>query len=206
MSAVFDWVKDIVFYLILLTVVTHLIPGKKYEKYVRLFTGMVLIMVVVRPVVQVFSLDEIFDKNFLDSFKREEQTFENEMGEANFLDVQEEQMTTEYERQMNMYADVEARRLGMRVVSFHSEIEQEDDILVPKSIDMTVQAGEANSYEVDTDNQQNDIETVTIPEIILHDSSVQARSQNVSEQARELQQILAEYYGISMEKVSVSVL
>lgn len=38
-----------VFYLILMTVVINLLPDRKYEKYLRLFAGMVLVLLVFEP-------------------------------------------------------------------------------------------------------------------------------------------------------------
>ena len=62
MNGIFEWVKSIVFYLILITVVTNLLPNKKYEKYVKLFTGMLLVIIVIKPITQIFSWNEIFDE------------------------------------------------------------------------------------------------------------------------------------------------
>lgn len=45
------------FYLILMTMVLNLLPDKKYEKYLRLFTGMVFIMLVFRPFLDVGGLE-----------------------------------------------------------------------------------------------------------------------------------------------------
>lgn len=46
------------FYLILMTMVLNLLPDKKYEKYLRLFTGMIFIMLVFRPFLDVGGLEE----------------------------------------------------------------------------------------------------------------------------------------------------
>lgn len=46
------------FYLILMTMVLNLLPDKKYEKYLRLFTGMIFIMMVFRPFLDVGGLEE----------------------------------------------------------------------------------------------------------------------------------------------------
>ena len=39
MKAIENWVKDIVFYMIFVTMVMNLLPDPKYEKYLRLFAG-----------------------------------------------------------------------------------------------------------------------------------------------------------------------
>ena len=49
MEALDTWVRNIVFYLIFMTFVTNLLPGKAYDRYFRLFTGMVLIPFSAQP-------------------------------------------------------------------------------------------------------------------------------------------------------------
>lgn len=49
MSALYSWVGNLVFYLIFITVVVNLLPNKKYEKYLKLFSGMVFILLVIKP-------------------------------------------------------------------------------------------------------------------------------------------------------------
>lgn len=39
MEAVYEWIRSLVFYLILMTTVLNFLPDRKYEKYLRLFTG-----------------------------------------------------------------------------------------------------------------------------------------------------------------------
>ena len=50
MKAVENWVRDIVFYMIFVTMVMNLLPDPKYEKYLRLFAGAVMILLAFGPV------------------------------------------------------------------------------------------------------------------------------------------------------------
>ena len=58
METIILWVKNLVFYLVFLTLVFHLLPSGKYEKYVQLYAGMVFILVAVRPFTTSLRLDE----------------------------------------------------------------------------------------------------------------------------------------------------
>ena len=49
MESVYSWVKNIIYYMIFLSVVSNLLADSKYEKYIRFFAGMVLILLVVSP-------------------------------------------------------------------------------------------------------------------------------------------------------------
>lgn len=49
MSGIYEWIRSLVFYLILMTMILNLLPDKKYEKYLRLYTGVVFLMLVFGP-------------------------------------------------------------------------------------------------------------------------------------------------------------
>ena len=45
-----DWIKTLVGYLLIVSVVTQMMPNRKYEQYVKLFTGFLLIILILQPV------------------------------------------------------------------------------------------------------------------------------------------------------------
>lgn len=49
LEGIYTWVRSLAGYFLFVTVLEQLLPGKKYGKYVRLFSGMVLILLVVQP-------------------------------------------------------------------------------------------------------------------------------------------------------------
>lgn len=64
MEAVYGWVKNIIYYMIFLSVVNNLLADSKYEKYIRFFAGMVLILLVVSPLTGKLRLDEQISSMF----------------------------------------------------------------------------------------------------------------------------------------------
>lgn len=50
MSGLLNWVGNILFFLVFVTVIENLLPGKEYRRYVRLSAGMVVILLVLSPV------------------------------------------------------------------------------------------------------------------------------------------------------------
>lgn len=53
---VYEWLRNISYYLILVTAVTYVLPSNSYRKYIRFFTGLVLIMMLLTPVFQLFGV------------------------------------------------------------------------------------------------------------------------------------------------------
>ena len=57
MEIIFDWIRSLVFYLILMTMVVNLLPDKKYEKYLRLFVGVIFLMLVFSPFINLSGVE-----------------------------------------------------------------------------------------------------------------------------------------------------
>ncbi len=57
MEGILEWVKQIACYMVLVTVLADLLPKKNYEKYFRLFAGLVLILLAIQPVTGSLKLD-----------------------------------------------------------------------------------------------------------------------------------------------------
>lgn len=53
----YEWTQNLAFYMVLITVVLHALPDSGYKKYIRFFTGMVLILMIVAPVFRIFGMD-----------------------------------------------------------------------------------------------------------------------------------------------------
>lgn len=47
---VYQWIRGIAYYLVLVTVVLELAAGQSYRKYIRLFTGIILVLLIMAPV------------------------------------------------------------------------------------------------------------------------------------------------------------
>lgn len=74
MKALFyEWIRDIAFYTILMTVVLHLLPEGSQRKYVRFFMGVVLMLVVLSPLLSATGLSGSLDMAFA------EQTYDAEL-------------------------------------------------------------------------------------------------------------------------------
>lgn len=77
MDGLYGWIQNIVYYLIFVTVIVNLLPAGKYEKYLRLFAGCILILLVLQPVTGGLRLEDKIAGIFRTL------SFENELGELN---------------------------------------------------------------------------------------------------------------------------
>ena len=74
------WLKSLVGYMLIVSVVMQMLPDKKYEQYVKLFTGFLLIIFVLQPVLKIGSADSyLADK--ITRFVQEQELLEENIGE-----------------------------------------------------------------------------------------------------------------------------
>lgn len=107
MEGFYGWIRNIVFYMVFITVITNLLPSEKYEKYLRLFSGCILILLVLQPLTGTFRLDEQITA-FFHSF-----SFENDMGElSKGIDQMEERRMNALIGQYEQTAAGDIKRLA----------------------------------------------------------------------------------------------
>ena len=96
-----DWARNILFFMVFLSVISHLLADRSYEKYIRFFAGMVLILITISPL-----------KGGLDFQEQAGILFEE------FSDFWEKQQAGE------VLADVDKNRLGMFFSEYKKETEK----------------------------------------------------------------------------------
>lgn len=95
-EAVYTWIRSLAGYFLFVTVLEQLLPGKKYGKYVRLFSGMVLILLVVQPLTDRTQMEAQIARDY------EALLFQYEAG-----DLKEEILGVEHERLEQMIRQYE---------------------------------------------------------------------------------------------------
>ena len=75
----YDWIKNISFYLVLVTALLNVLPDSGYKRYIRFFTGILLMLMVMAPILNILGSDGQID-NFYKS--REYETKMKEIEES----------------------------------------------------------------------------------------------------------------------------
>lgn len=60
LEEIYGWIQDISVYLIVMAAVMHAIPGKDYGKYIRFFSGLVLILLLSTPLLKLAGMEDTF--------------------------------------------------------------------------------------------------------------------------------------------------
>jgi len=99
MDLIFEWIRNIVIYVVLNTIIMNLLGNSSYKKYVSIVSGMILVLIVITPVIKLLQLEPNF--NFF--FKSNDFAIEASEFEMELRQMEEEQVSMifkEYEQKI----------------------------------------------------------------------------------------------------------
>lgn len=74
-----EWIKNLMGFMLIVSVSMQLLPNQKYEQYVRLFIGFLLIILVLQPVLKIRSADTFLEHK-IQQFVQEQTALEEKIG------------------------------------------------------------------------------------------------------------------------------
>ena len=145
MTTVFSWVRGIVFYLIFISLLYQILPGEKYKKYVHVCAGMIFVLVVMAPLLQIFHIsDKLSYYTNLENFRVEARSLDTG-GQNIFLDNasmhQDDSQSSEASRAYN-------EKISNVLMQYKNNIEKEvfamfeETLLYPLTVSMTIDENE----------------------------------------------------------------
>lgn len=66
---IYDWMENIAFYLVILVAVMQMIPQNSYQKYIRFFAGMILILMLTGPILRIFGMTDLQSKAYQNTLR-----------------------------------------------------------------------------------------------------------------------------------------
>ncbi len=83
---VYLWVQNLAFYMVMVTAVMHVIPNPEYKRYIRFFTGMVLVVMLTAPLLKFLGIGDSW-QNLYHSREYQEQVKKMEEAIRSFEEV-----------------------------------------------------------------------------------------------------------------------
>lgn len=117
----YQWIKNLAVFYILLFSVLNLVPNGKYEKYVRFFMGLLLIFMMSTPVFSLLGKGENMAESFRANFTRENRLREQE----EFANLQELYLEKGYEAEIRKKILVSLQKRGIEPADAEVHIEGE---------------------------------------------------------------------------------
>lgn len=113
-----EYIMQVISFLVFSSVLNNVVCDNSYKKYIRLFTGVLLIIIVISPVVKIGALDESFINDYIDKSAYTDEI--NEMSEKI------EDMSDNYEK--DSIESIIKIRLGQEDIEVRKvEVKYKDD-------------------------------------------------------------------------------
>lgn len=127
MTFLYDWVKSLAIFMILISIVRNLMPRSHYEKYLRLFTGMLAVLLVLKPFTGFLGIEENIDDLFsLDIYSQEMTAMKEDFVQAGsgFEDL----LVSSYEEQMRKQIQLLLKEEGIEAaqIEFYVCMDESD--------------------------------------------------------------------------------
>lgn len=138
-DAIYEWMKNLAVFYIFLTAIMNLLPDKRYGEYIKFFMGLLLILLVLAPLLQILNLKDsvgtLFQQKML-----EEEYLESQWGDLTVREdaaSQQEYLMEGYtaETQRNIESYLEQK--GYEIISVAVQLYQGDELKV-ESMEITI--------------------------------------------------------------------
>ncbi|MFP4698407.1 MAG: stage III sporulation protein AF [Eubacteriales bacterium] len=196
---IYSWIKNILIYIILVTIILNLLPQGQYRKYIKVFTGLVLIIIIIQPLAKLNNLDRELSTKLLD-----------------------ENLNIEQEGLKRQYDDFTEEQEKMIIESYMSELKNqiifllEQDGIYIKDVGIEVNKNResdkygtiekifiSTSLEEDKKTASN---TIQIDRIIISneiDTSIKTSEEIVFE--KKIKNILIDFYKLHPSNIHISI-
>ncbi|WP_099466913.1 stage III sporulation protein AF [Konateibacter massiliensis] len=188
-AGIYQWIKNIAFYMILITAVMNVIPNNNYKKYINLFTGIVMIILVISPISSLLGADIRLDTNFIKNIYNQElgninlDTYEiSETGATNLL----EEYKVEIGRQVEEIVEKEGYHMVEANITMDEDRESETYGNLEK-IGVVLTSGEEEGQRIVVSKIQIGENQVESPEEI------------------SVKNVLEDFYNVGLSNINVNI-
>lgn len=176
--------------------VTHLVPNRKFEKYVRLFTGMILILVVIKPVMGLLTSENGLEGKLAALLEGTEGFLvEESYGGMDWKSYESESMEKLCIKQVETFVTSLAEQYGLQVQSVSVKAQNKDQVYQPSLIEIRLTGPEE-------EKEPDEIRIADIVAGVRENSGEEDGSEQPSVET-QLKRALAKYYEIEEEQVQI---
>lgn len=213
MSGIYSWIKNIVIYMILSSIISNLIGNSSYKKYVGVVSGMLLVLIIIAPITSLLNIDEKIDFLFdLNQFAIETSEFKSS------LDIMEENQKQEIFHDFSKQIEGQVQELlladGVDLKECHIVIDEDVDSENFANIISMVIKGDykENQSDIKQYNKKSisKVETVKIDKIGV--KPVEEDSENGSEREEKFSPVenkikdkLSDFYNIDSYNININI-
>lgn len=184
MESVYRWARNFICCLCLLELFCHLVRNEDYRRYIRFFGGLLVLMLVISPLAEIFSLGETFGEELRQAFAAEEAR-ELTVSQGALSGLQNEKISEAYEKELKRQIGEIVKAYGQQPLSVTLRLEEQQESAALLT-GVSILLASAKSAPGDTEGAQ-------------------AAKERQQEEIGKLRTEISAVYGVEREAVTVSV-
>ncbi|NLP34224.1 MAG: stage III sporulation protein AF [Clostridiales bacterium] len=204
MDKVYEWIRNIVVYMILNTIIMNLLANSSYKKYIKIISGMILVLIVIAPLMNIMELNDTIDF-YLASNNLAVETSEFEFRLKLIEEAQINEFFGEYKVKLEESAKDILAEEGLYLKNFDIVFDQKEQSntfgqIIGMEIDL--------SMEEHLDEQVAEVfrvETIEINRIAISKEEENADKQPPSPLEIKLKNKLSDFYNIEPDNINISI-
>lgn len=208
MDFIYSWVKNIVFFLVLITIINNLVGDSSYKKYVNLISGMILMILVISPFLNLFDINENIDYYFSkNTFTNNTENINNEL--ISMEETKMQLIIDEYKKEIESTTKQLLEKQGLYISKFHVDINENfDDESFGEIEQMDLVASYTENFESEIAEK---VEKVEIEKIEIDDERETSEENqenidsNLSNSEIYLKNLLSDFYNIKLKNINISI-
>ncbi len=201
---VYSWIRNIVIYMLMNTVILNLLGNKSYKKYVSIVSGMILVIIVVSPLIKLLKLEDKLDYYLeFNDYSIETSDFKNELKVMEAK--QTDEIFSEYEKQIK--EQVEQLLLEDQVKLKNCKITLDRNAkssTYGKMIGISITAAVEKNKEKDTKKRLR-IDEIDIQKISAEGGAGKKQEPIPSPLEISIKNKLSDFYNIEQSNINISI-
>lgn len=206
MELLYGTVKSIVVYFILSTVIMNLLGKSEFKKYVGIFMGMLLILIVIQPFLKLSKLDTQMDYYFQMNEIKTNKKLEEQFDQAQ--EKQDKSIIEQYEQTIREQTKWILSPYEFQIQRFQLEMEEDiDEENFGEIYNISVSLI-SDSKQEESQRQENEIKKVQIDpiEIEKKDEIKKKNKKGETFAALQMADIIAQFYHLEKKQVNVVII
>lgn len=204
MDEIYGWIKNIVIYMLLDTIIMNLLGNKSYKKYAGIISGMVLVLIVISPLMKLMKLEENLDYYLrFNEFNIDTIEFQNSLSVAE--ESQKEAIFGMYEDKIIEQAKELLMEEGLYPESIRVEIDEDPNSAGFGNIKgFVIVARQADEAGKSKDSRIN-IDDIEVSRVIIGKSTEEYEKRVPSPLEIAIKNKLSDFYKIEQGNINISI-
>lgn len=207
MNNIYSWVKNIVYFLLLVKIMEYMIPSEKSGKYIKLFSGIVLIIILIQPFLKILNWDGKINASIINISNK----------------IDNEQLLNNKQQYLDLNDDISIKVYKNNIIDRISYI-LENEGYKPLSVDVELEDRVDNkdygsikklfvSISMKTSNKKNE-DSININKVEIDKIKLSKENNNAEEKVKSSEDILIEkkikniiinFYNLSSDNIHITI-